>query len=109
MEKYEILKNLVKFNTIKDKENENIIDYIEKVLLKKGFSTEFKDKVLVMSNDKNAQLGFLGHTDTVEYTEGWKTNPFELNISDGVIYGLGVCDMKGRDSCIYRCNIRNGF
>ena len=107
MEKYEILKNLIKFNTIKDKENENILNYIEKVLLEKGFITEYKNKVLVMSNDKNAQLGFLGHTDTVEYTNGWKNDPFELTVDDGFIYGLGTCDMKGRNSSIYRCCIRN--
>lgn len=95
MNKYEILKNLVKFNTIKDKENKEIVDYIEKVLLEKGFNVEFRDKVLIMSNDKNARLGFLGHTDTVEYAKGWKTNPFELEIKNGLIYGLGTCDMKG--------------
>ena len=32
MEKYKILKDLVKFNTIKDKENKEIIEYIEKYL-----------------------------------------------------------------------------
>ena len=30
MEKYKLLKDLIKFNTIKDKENKEIIDYIEK-------------------------------------------------------------------------------
>ena len=107
MKKYEILKNLVKFDTINDKENKEILDYVEKVLLKKGFNTEFKDRVLIMSNDDDAQLGFLGHTDTVEYTNGWKTNPFELVINDGGIYGLGTCDMKGRNSSNVGCHIRN--
>ena len=51
--------------------------------------------MLIISNDPKAQLGFLGHTDTVEYAEGWKTNPFELEVKNGLIYGLGVCDMKG--------------
>ena len=32
MEKYQILKDLVKFNTIGDKENRNIINYKEKPL-----------------------------------------------------------------------------
>ena len=82
MEKYEILKDLIKFNTIKDKENKEIIDYIENYLKKLNFKTEFKSKVLIMSIGENPKLGFLGHTDTVEYIEGWNTSPFELTKKD---------------------------
>lgn len=95
MEKYKILKDLIKFNTIKDKENKEILDYIESYLLKLGFKTEKKDKNLIMSIGKDFKFGFLGHTDTVEYIEGWITNPFELTNIDGNLYGLGTCDMKG--------------
>ena len=90
----EILKNLVKFNTIKDKDNKDIMDYIENYLLKLGFKTEYKTRNLVMTIGKNIKLGFLGHTDTVEYIDEFK-NPFELAIKDEYLYGLGVCDMKG--------------
>lgn len=95
MEKYQILKELVKFNTIKDKDNKNIVDYIEKILNEKGFKTEFKDKNLIMSYGEKPTLGFLGHTDTVEYIEGWNTDPFTVTEKDNKLYGLGVCDMKG--------------
>ena len=44
---------------------------------------------------KNAKIGFLGHTDTVEYIGGWNTNPFELTQIEDKLYGLGTCDMKG--------------
>ena len=94
MEKYKILKDLVSFNTIKDNQNKEIIEYIEKYLKKLGFKTEYKTKNLVMSVGKKAKLGFLGHTDTVEYIEEFK-NPFELTLKDGYLYGLGACDMKG--------------
>ena len=94
MKKYEILKNLVKFNTIKDKENKEIINYLENYLVNLGFKTEYKTKNLVMSIGENPKLGFLGHTDTVEYINEFK-NPFDIIIKDGIIYGLGVCDMKG--------------
>ena len=94
MEKYKILKDLVKFNTINDKENKGIIDYIENYLKNLGFKTEYKTKDLVMSIGRNPRLGFLGHTDTVEYIEEFK-NPFELTLKDGFLYGLGACDMKG--------------
>ena len=94
MEDFKILKDLVKFNTIKDKSNKEIMDYIENYLLKLGFKTELKTKNLVMTIGKNAKLGFLGHTDTVEYIDEFN-NPFELVIKDEYLYGLGACDMKG--------------
>ena len=31
----------------------------------------------------------------MEYIEGWKTDPFEVTVKEGKLYGLGVCDMKG--------------
>ena len=95
MDDFKILKDLIKFNTIKDKENKEIIDYIEKILLEKGLKTEYKGKYLIMSTDKEAKLGFLGHTDTVEYIDGWETNPFELTRKENKLYGLGTADMKG--------------
>jgi acetylornithine deacetylase/succinyl-diaminopimelate desuccinylase-like protein len=49
MEKYKILKDLIGFNTIKDKENKEIIEYIENLLIEKGFKTEYKGKNLIMS------------------------------------------------------------
>ena len=94
LEEFKILKDLVKFNTIKDKENQEIINYIENYLVNLGFKTEYKTKDLVMSIGENQKLGFLGHTDTVEYIEEFK-NPFELTLKQGELYGLGVCDMKG--------------
>ena len=48
-----------------------------------------------MSYGDNPGIGFLGHTDTVEYIDGWDSDPFELTKKDGKLYGLGVCDMKG--------------
>ena len=90
----EVLENLVKFNTIKDKENKEILDYIENTLISMGFKTEKRDKFLIMYNKEDAQLGFLGHTDTVEFTDNWKYKKFDLTKIGNKIYGLGVCDMK---------------
>lgn len=95
MKNYEILENLIKFNTIKDKENKEIINYIEEFLTNYNFKTESKGKKLVMSIGENCKLGFLGHTDTVEYIEGWNNSPFKLTKEGSKLYGLGVCDMKG--------------
>lgn len=95
MKKYKLLKDLVSFNTIKDLENKEIINYIEKYLKNLGFKTEYKEKYLIMSIGNNYKIGFLGHTDTVEFIDGWNTNPFELTKVDNKLYGLGTCDMKG--------------
>ncbi|MBR2704477.1 MAG: M20/M25/M40 family metallo-hydrolase [Clostridia bacterium] len=91
---FKILKDLVKFNTIKDKENKEIINYIESYLNALGFKTEYKTNTLVMSIGKSPKIGFLGHTDTVEYIDEFKT-PFDLTLKDNYLYGLGACDMKG--------------
>ena len=95
MKEYKILKDLIKFNTIKDKENDKIIVYIEKYLKGLGFKTEYKTKNLIMSIGEQEKIGFLGHTDTVEYIQRWNSNPFELTKVDNKLYGLGTCDMKG--------------
>jgi len=94
IEEFHVLKNLVGCNTIKDCENKKILDYIESYLKPKGFITESKTNNLVMSIGNNPKIGFLGHTDTVEYIDEFKT-PFNLTLKDNYLYGLGACDMKG--------------
>ena len=95
MDVVNILRDLVKFNTIKDKENKKILDYIENYLLKLGFNTKYKNKYLIMEYGKNVKFGFIGHSDTVEYIDGWNSDPFILTKKDNNLYGLGACDMKG--------------
>ena len=95
MNEIDILKDLVSFNTIKDKENQKFLNYVEQVLSKLGFKTLKKEKYLIMSIGKNPKLAFLGHSDTVDFINGWSTNPFELTQKDDKLYGLGSCDMKG--------------
>jgi acetylornithine deacetylase/succinyl-diaminopimelate desuccinylase-like protein len=47
------------------------------------------------SKDKDAPTVVLnGHLDTVDVTEGWKTDPFKPVVKDDKMYGLGVGDMK---------------
>lgn len=62
-----------------------------------------------MSTYKEAKLGFLGHTDTVEYIEGWETNPFELTRKENKLYGLGTADMKGGIAAMLHAIIETGF
>lgn len=100
MNSKEILRDLIKFNAINDKDNDGIINYIEKYLNQFGFITEYKSSCLIMSNSDECNIGFLGHTDTVSYSKNWSYNPFELNESNGKLYGLGTSDMKGSIAAI---------
>ena len=95
MNEIDILKILVKYNTVEDKENQKILAYIEEYLKLLGFTIQKKEKYLIMSIGKKPILGFIGHSDTVNYINGWSTNPFDVTVKDDNIYGLGVCDMKG--------------
>ena len=52
MEDIKILEKLVSFNTIKDKENSQIMDFIEEYLRKYNFKTILRTKNLVMINAK---------------------------------------------------------
>lgn len=90
-----ILRNLVAINTIEDKENEKINNYIEDYLKKLGFKTELKTSNLIMSIKDTYPIGFLSHTDTVKASTNWQTDPFELIKKENKLYGLGSCDMKG--------------
>ena len=56
-------------------------------------------KCLVAKNDSNPNIGFIGHTDTVDY-HTWDGNPFELQQIDNKLVGLGACDMKGSIAAI---------
>lgn len=105
----QILKDLVKFNTINDKENQEIINYIENILKNKGFKLEYKSKCIIMSIKNKINLGFLGHTDTVKAGDDWTNNPFDLIEENGLLYGLGVCDMKGGIASILQAVIETDW
>lgn len=98
-----ILKQLVAFNTVNDKENGKIIDGISEFSSKAGFKTKIlknkknnKANLIASSGNFNKNgLIFLGHTDTVPAGNGWKTNPFKLIRKNNDFFGLGSADMKG--------------
>ena len=106
MKARDILKDLVAINTIADKNNHEIMDYIEDFYNKLGVSVERRanpengKEVLIASYGEDPAMGFMGHTDTVDITDGWETDPFVLTEKeDGMLYGLGACDMKGGMAC----------
>ena len=97
----EILRELVAINTVADKDNNLIMNYIGNYFLKLGFNierTKNRDtgkEVLIAKYGQDPAIGFLGHTDTVGITDGWDTDPFTLTEKNEKLYGLGACDMKG--------------
>jgi len=98
-----ILAKLVSFNTVADRQNQQIISWIEKFLSKQGFQTQkmvskrFGKANLWarFKNKKKTGLTFMGHTDTVPAGENWKKDPFKLVQKGDKIFGLGTSDMKG--------------
>lgn len=99
MNNIEILEKLVSFNTIKDKENFKIMDFIGHLLMEMGFEVKYvvnndKTKKCLIAKFREPTLMFIGHTDTVE-SNNWDTDPFKLTKDGNKYHGLGTCDMKG--------------
>ena len=102
MQAKEILKELIKFDTFKDRENQEIMNYIQGVLKEKGFKVDYRSRCLIMSIKEKSKIGFIGHTDTVQGGNDWKYNPLELTEVGNKLYGLGTCDMKGGIAAILK-------
>ena len=83
MERRKILKDLVSINTVNDLENNKFISYVNEYLKRLGFTYK-----------KDFNLTFLGHSDTVNYTDNWNYKQLTLTKDKNNYYGLGVCDMK---------------
>lgn len=49
----------------------------------------------------DSRVGIIGHMDVVPAGDGWKTNPFEMVIKDGKIFGRGSADDKGPSLACY--------
>ncbi|MCC8936505.1 acetylornithine deacetylase [Bradyrhizobium sp. Arg68] len=99
-----LLADLVAFDTVSDRSNLPLIDYIEAYLASLGVSgqrivddTGEKASLWVtIGPEDRAGLVLSGHTDVVPVAgQDWSHNPFELVERDGRLYGRGTTDMKG--------------
>ncbi|ERF85065.1 acetylornithine deacetylase [Bradyrhizobium viridifuturi] len=99
-----LLADLVAFDTVSDRSNLPLIDYIERYLASLGVSgqrivddTGQKSSLWVTIGPQDkAGLVLSGHTDVVPVAgQDWTHNPFELVERDGKLYGRGTTDMKG--------------
>ena len=70
---------------------------------KLGFDDVFVDRYgntvgILRGKRPGKKVLFDGHMDTVPVTDegAWAHKPFEAEVTDGVLYGRGATDMKGR-------------
>jgi len=105
-----ILSDLIAFKTISGEDNNQLIDYCDKILKKIGatsFKTFDEDKKRVnlfatlKAKKTNGKMPIIlsGHTDVVPVSKGWSTDPFKAVIKEDKLYGRGSCDMKGFIAC----------
>ncbi len=99
-----ILARLVAFDSVSDRSNLPLVDYVEDYLRALGVATRrfpnaAGDKAALWTTigpEIDGGIVLSGHTDVVP-TKGqqWSDDPFVLREIDGKLYGRGACDMKG--------------
>ena len=105
----ELLARLVAFDSVSDRPNLPVIDFIESRLAGHGVTSRRAPNA---AGDKAAILATIGprtdggvvlsgHTDVVPVAgQPWSSDPFALRETDGLLYARGACDMKGFDACV---------
>ena len=104
-----LLARLVAFDTVSDRSNLPLIDFVEDYLRSLGvaarrFPNAAGDKATLLATIGPMTAGGValsGHTDVVP-VEGqpWSGDPFALRALDGKLYARGACDMKGFDAAV---------
>lgn len=83
-------------------EDEGCQELISKRLKKRGFKAihlrfDNVDNLWITHGNSGPLFAFAGHTDVVPTgpLENWKTDPFNAEIINGMLFGRGAADMKG--------------
>jgi acetylornithine deacetylase len=104
-----LLARLVAFDSVSDRSNLPVIDFVEDYLASRGVAARRAPNA---SGDKAAILATIGprvdggvalsgHTDVVPVDgQAWSSNPFALREAGRRLYARGACDMKGFDACV---------
>ncbi|MGF1502039.1 MAG: acetylornithine deacetylase [Paracoccaceae bacterium] len=104
----EILARLIGFDTVSNRSNLGLIDWVEGVLGDQGVSAE---RVWDASGEKAGLIATIGppevpglvlsgHTDVVPVAgQDWTSDPFEARLAEGRLHGRGAADMKGFLAC----------
>lgn len=99
--KMDVLKDLIAIKTVNGHEKV-AADYLVDLFARYGISARLLNvdgdrcNLVAEIGEGAPVLGFTGHLDVVEAgdLDLWKSDPFSLTESDGVLYGRGVADMK---------------
>ncbi|MCB9951434.1 MAG: M20 family metallopeptidase [Planctomycetaceae bacterium] len=108
----ELTKELIAFDSVSDKSNVEVTNFVEEKLLQVGCHVErleYNDENGVRKASVVGKIGsgtggmaYFGHTDVVP-ASNWgiaEHGPFDPHISNGRLYGRGSCDMKGSVACM---------
>lgn len=107
-----ILTDLVGFDTVSDRSNLALVDYVDAALRDHGAQTwrlpskDGRKANLVARLGPDVEGGLLlsGHSDVVPVDgQTWSTPPFELTRIDDRLFGRGSADMKGFVACVLAC------
>ncbi|CAH1662404.1 Acetylornithine deacetylase [Hyphomicrobiales bacterium] len=99
----EMLARLVAFDTVSDKSNLPLLDFVEDYLAGWGvpsvrFPNATGEKAALFATVGPQDRGGVvlsGHTDVVPVTgQAWSRDPFTLHVENGRAYGRGAVDMK---------------
>jgi|GEM_PF-3650348 len=102
MDAIDLLKEMVRVNTVDSRNGDRIIKLVLGYLAKEGgaftherVSIDGVKNLIVYTGKKGPAFVLNGHYDVVPATrDGWATNPFEPVERGGFIYGRGTTDMK---------------
>jgi acetylornithine deacetylase len=104
-----LLGRLIAFNTISDRSNLPLIEFVEDYFRALGVPTlrapnAAGDKAALLATiGPNVDGGIVlsGHTDAVPVEgQAWSGDPFTMREIDGKLFGRGACDMKGFDAAV---------
>ncbi len=100
-----ILAELVAIDSVSSRSNVPMIDLLEPLAARLGFTTERvaagvgkQNLVARRGPPGDGGLALVGHTDTVPYDAAWK-EALTLTERAGNLYGRGACDTKGFIAC----------
>jgi acetylornithine deacetylase len=108
------LLNLIRLPSVSAMSNRPITDYAASVLSAQGWATReapyFDEAGIEKVNliaappgqktaEREADLAFLCHTDTVPYANDW-LQAVEPSVQEQMVHGCGACDVKGFLACL---------
>ncbi|MEZ5854690.1 MAG: acetylornithine deacetylase [Hyphomicrobiaceae bacterium] len=105
----DILRKLVAFDTVSDKTNLPMAEWVRGYLAGHGIESRMlpaddgihTNMFATIGPEGVGGIGLSGHMDVVPVVgQPWDTDPFELTEKDGRLFGRGACDMKGFVACV---------